>query len=121
MNEAMIALPRIVRIGAGVSCQVGDVLHSLGLSRPLLLSDAWLRDNGKAGEIESVLRAAGLSGVRTFCDTVAEPTIESIDAAIAFLRQSDHDCVIGFGGGSVIDSAKAVAVLASAGDRIDGS
>ncbi|MEZ5683661.1 MAG: iron-containing alcohol dehydrogenase [Novosphingobium sp.] len=42
---------------------------------------------------------------------IPDPTVASVEAATAFVRDGDHDCVIGLGGGSPIDTAKAVAVL----------
>jgi alcohol dehydrogenase class IV len=44
--------------------------------------------------------------------------VACVDAAVEFVKQGDHDCVIGFGGGSSIDTAKAVAVLASRGGHM---
>lgn len=105
--SAAIALPRILRIGAGASGEIGAVLQSLGLSRPLIVSDRWLCDQG---HVDRLCAALG-SEARVFADTVPDPTIVSIEAGIAFLREGDHDCVIGFGGGSPIDSAKAIAVF----------
>jgi alcohol dehydrogenase class IV len=108
---ASIALPRILRIGGGASGEIGAVLESLGLSRPLVVSDAWLHSQGHVDRLLSMLS----DGARAFCDTVSDPSIASIDAGIAFLRRGDHDCVIGFGGGSPLDSAKAIAVFSRFG------
>jgi alcohol dehydrogenase class IV len=44
---------------------------------------------------------------------VPDPTVDSVEAGCAFLREGSHDCVIGLGGGSAIDSAKVVAVKAA--------
>lgn len=63
------------------------------------------------------LEKAGIRA-RVFADTVPDPTIASIEAGLAFLGAGDHDCVVGFGGGSPMDSAKAIAVLAVHGGRI---
>jgi alcohol dehydrogenase class IV len=47
-----------------------------------------------------------------FSDVVLDPTVASVEACLAFLRAGNYDCVVGFGGGSSMDTAKAVAVLA---------
>jgi alcohol dehydrogenase class IV len=106
-----VAFPRLMRLGAGASLLLPDVLNKLGLSRPFLMTDGYLVNSGKAQPLMDALAAAGISA-RLFADTVPEPDVRSIERALADLRKADHDCVIGFGGGSPIDSAKAVAVLA---------
>lgn len=114
MSIASIALPRILRIGGGASRQLPEVLGSLGLSRPLIVTDAYLRDSGRVAELIDGLGKSGISA-RVFADTVPDPTTASIDAGTAFLLDGDHDCVVGFGGGSPLDSAKAIALLARHG------
>ncbi|WP_070152802.1 iron-containing alcohol dehydrogenase [Sphingobium phenoxybenzoativorans] len=111
-----ITLPRLMRIGAGAVRDLTEVLTSLGLSRPLIVTDRFLFDTGRAAMLQDAVAAAGLDA-RIFFDTVAEPTAASIESALAFLLEGDHDCVVGFGGGSPIDSAKAIAVLAVHGGR----
>ncbi len=107
---AQISLPRIFRIGGGASRELPQVLAMLGLSRPLIVTDAFLVGQGWVTRIEDALKAAGMAA-RVFADTVPDPTVASIDAGVAFLVGGDHDCVIGFGGGSPLDSAKAIAML----------
>ncbi len=110
MTVAQISLPRIFRIGGGASRELPQVLAMLGLSRPLIVTDGFLVGQGWVARIEDELKAAGMT-CRVFADTVPDPTIASVDAGVAFLAAGDHDCVIGFGGGSPLDSAKAIAML----------
>lgn len=114
MTVATIALPRILRVGGGASRQLPDVLGTLGLSRPLIVTDAFLRDSGRAAELTDGLAKAGIEA-RVFADTVPDPTAASIDAGVAFLHEGEHDCIVGFGGGSPLDSAKAIALLGKHG------
>lgn len=114
MTVATIALPRILRVGGGASRQLPDVLGTLGLSRPLIVTDPFLRDSGRAAELTDGLAKAGIEA-RVFADTVPDPTAASIDAGVAFLHEGEHDCVVGFGGGSPLDSAKAIALLGKHG------
>lgn len=107
---ASIALPRIMRIGAGASRQLPEVLAMLGLAQPLIVTDGYLAGQGWADRLQSDLSAAGMTS-RVFAGTVPDPTVASIDAGVAFLAAGDHDCVVGFGGGSPLDSAKAIATL----------
>ena len=48
-----------------------------------------------------------------FSDTVPDPTDTVIEAGVAELQAGNYDCLIGFGGGSPIDTAKAMAILAA--------
>ncbi len=106
-----IAMPRIMRIGAGASAELAEVLASLGLSRPLIVTDGFLMAKGWVDRLLSQLADAGIKDARVFADTVPDPTDRSILEGIEFLRAGQHDCVVGFGGGSPLDSAKAIAVF----------
>jgi len=109
-----VAFPRLLLIGGGASQELAAVMAELGLSRPFLVTDPYLWSSGKAEALLGSLSAAGRSA-RVFAETAPEPTVASIERALACLQAGDHDCVIGFGGGSPIDSAKMVAILARHG------
>lgn len=108
---AAIHLPRAMRIGGGTLAELPEVLAQFGLSRPLVLTDDWLAASGVLQRVDDILGAAGI-GLRCFTGVVPDPTVASVEAALAFLKQGEHDCVIGLGGGSPIDTAKIVAVKA---------
>lgn len=108
---AAIHLPRAMRIGGGVLAELPDILAQFGLARPLILTDGWLAGSGVLERVEGLLARAGIAA-RSFTGVVPDPTVASVEAALAILRQGDHDCVIGLGGGSPIDTAKIVAVKA---------
>lgn len=114
---ATIYLPRLVRIGCGVLTQTAEVLGQLKLSSPLIVTDAYMVSSGLASRLSEQLLAAGLSS-RIFAGVEPDPTEAVIAAAVEFLAQGSHDCVIGLGGGSPIDTAKAVALLALTGGRM---
>lgn len=114
---AAITLPRLLQIGGGASGLLAETLATLGLSRPLVVTDRFLQDSGRVEALTAGLDAAAIA-YRVFADTVPEPTTASIEAGLAFALAGDHDCVVGFGGGSPIDSAKAIAVLAVHGGRM---
>lgn len=114
-----IALPRLMRIGAGASALLPEVLGQLGLKRPFIVTDPYLAGSGRVEALVAGLRGAGLEAA-VFSDTVPDPTVASVEAALAALRSGEHDCVVGFGGGSPMDTAKAVAVLARFGGAMQG-
>ena len=110
MTAASIHLPRVLRIGAGASQQLAATLVELDLSRPLLVTDPFMVQCGYARRVEEQLEASGFEfGV--FSDCVPDPTTDSVYAALANLRGGEYDSVVGLGGGSSLDTAKAVAVL----------
>src|ERR1700739_332365 len=107
---AKIAVPRILKIGSGAFAETREVLQTLGLKNPLIVTDPFLRKRGLARMLSESLGAWGHP--RIFSDTVPDPTVSAVEAGVQFLRNGEHDCVIGLGGGSPIDTAKAIAVLA---------
>ncbi|PZU09071.1 iron-containing alcohol dehydrogenase [Sphingomonas sp.] len=109
-----IYLPRAMRIGAGTLNELPDALAQLGLRTPAILTDDFMAKSGALDRLLDVLRGAGIMP-RAFTGIVPDPTVTCVDAAVEFVKDGDHDCLIGFGGGSSIDTAKAVAVLATCG------
>lgn len=114
---ASLSLPRIMRVGRGAAAELGEVMAGLGLSRPLLVTDAFLVGTGAAERLTASLTGAGLDP-RLFSDTVPDPTTDSLTAGLKALHEHRADSVVGFGGGSPMDSAKALALLAVQGGHM---
>lgn len=106
-----LALPRTVRIGGGALEALPATLTQAGLAAPFLVTDPFMAQSGVLDRIRGALQEAGMRP-RAFTGVVPDPTVASVDAALRVLRGGTHDCVIGLGGGSPIDTAKMVAVLA---------
>ena len=115
--SAKIVLPRVLQIGAGASSEVGPILKSLGLNNPLIVTDKVMV---LLGYIESLQKSLVESEINAdvFDDTVPEPTVASIQAGVKQVRNGNYDCVIALGGGSPIDSAKAIAILGKYGGEM---
>jgi len=117
VTASSIYLPRILRIGAGVSSQLAEVLLEMGLSSPMIVSDPFMAQCGYVDKIASGLEKSNVE-FGTFTDCVADPTTDSIAAAMESWQQGDFDSVVALGGGSSIDTAKALAVLAVHGGKM---
>ncbi len=108
---ATLVSPRIMVVGGGAVAQTAELLSKLGLSRPLVVTDPFMVSSGLIRRCLDPLAAAGIIA-DVFSDTVPEPTDTVIEAGVARLSGHAYDCLIGFGGGSPIDTAKAMAILA---------
>ena len=108
---ATLVSPRLMLVGGGAVLQLADVLAKLGLRRPLVVTDPYMVSAGLVRRCLDPLEAAGIAA-EVFSDTVPEPTDTVVAAGVERLRQGTFDCLIGFGGGSPIDTAKAMAILA---------
>jgi len=104
---------RIV-FGAGMLQQVGAIASELG-RRTLVVTG---RDPSRAEKLRALLRDRGLS-VLSF-GVAGEPEITTAEQGVALARAERCDLVIGFGGGSALDAAKAIAaMLANQGELLD--
>ena len=112
-----IVLPRLMEIGAGASQQLAAVLRSLGCSRPLIVTDRMMVELGYAGRLADQLEESGIAS-RCFADTEPEPTAASIRAGVQMVRDGDFDSIVALGGGSPIDSAKAIGILGKFGGEM---
>lgn len=106
-----------MRVGGGTVREIATVLGQLGVHRPLVVTDPYMRDSGMVNAVVEPLREAGIDAA-VFGDTVSDPTDTVIAAGSEALLDGRHDGMIGFGGGSPIDTAKAMAILAANGGHI---
>ncbi|HUN41977.1 MAG TPA: iron-containing alcohol dehydrogenase [Acetobacteraceae bacterium] len=115
--NATIASPRVLVVGGGTVGQIADLLRKFGLLRPLVVSDPVMVATGLIQRVLEPLARAGIA-VTVFSDTVSDPTDSVIEAGVAALHRGKFDCLVGFGGGSPIDTAKAMAILAAGGGKM---
>ncbi|MDO6709006.1 iron-containing alcohol dehydrogenase [Photobacterium sp. 1_MG-2023] len=112
-----IVMPGLMEIGAGALDKVADMMGLLACSQPLIVTDQVMSDLGYVKRVQNSLAAQGMAcGV--FLDTEPEPTEASILPAVDQVVTGQYDCLIALGGGSAIDSAKAIGLLAQHGGKM---
>lgn len=112
-----VVLPRIMEIGAGALSKLPSIVQSLGASKPLIITDKMMVQLGYIQQVQDLLADAGL-GAHVFDETEPEPTAASIEAGVQCVLDNNYDVIIAIGGGSPIDSAKAIAILGKHGGNI---
>ena len=104
--------PRILSETGGIR-HLGRLCAELGARRVLLVTDPGLMKAGLLDGAQASLKEAGVEIV-LFSDVEADPPEAAVEAAVAHARKSAIDAVVGFGGGSSMDTAKLVALLCGA-------
>ena len=112
--STQIVLPRILQVGAGASTEAGNILNSLGCERPLIVTDKMMVQLDYVSRLQESLKGASIPS-DIFDNTVPEPTVSSIQEGVDKVRDGNYDSIIAIGGGSPIDSAKAIAILGKYG------
>ena len=102
--------PTPIRFGAGRICELGEACNSVGIKRPLFVTDRGLKDLPITASALALMESSGL-GRALFADVDMNPTGENVDAGLAVYRDGGHDGVVAFGGGSALDLGKTLAFM----------
>lgn len=103
--------PTPIRFGNGRIAELADACRTLGMRRPLLVTDRGLAALDIVATARGHLAAGGL-GEATFSGVDPNPTGANLDAGLAAYTDGGHDGVVAFGGGSALDLGKAIAFMA---------
>ncbi len=104
------SVPPVTLCGPGAVSSCGQQAQTRGLKHLFVMADSFLHQAGMTAGLTRSLAVKGIAMTLWPCP-VGEPCITDVCAAVAQLRESGCDGVIAFGGGSVLDAAKAVALL----------
>lgn len=99
-----------LKFGNGALDEIGAEVRGLGAESCLIITDRGVRETGIPDEVLRQLKAAGVKA-DVFDGVAVEPTDESINEAVAWAREQSWDSFVAIGGGSAIDTAKAVNLL----------
>jgi alcohol dehydrogenase class IV len=103
--------PTLVRFGAGRIRELPAACESLGMHRPLLVTDPGLAALPMVANAVNLCREGGLT-CAVFSDVRPNPVEQNVADGVRAFRAGGHDGVIAMGGGSGLDAAKAIALMA---------
>lgn len=103
--------------GAGVVANMGERIRRLNVKKVLLTTDPFMFLMGRADEVRKILEASGISTV-IFSDVEPDPPIELIERAGRIYMDNGCDGILGLGGGSSMDTAKAVGLRVTHGGEM---
>ena len=111
-DNVRVCVPRYMQIGKGSLNQLPEIIKILEpIKSFLIVTDKQMVEFGYVKKLQDILNKAGLKS-NVFDDTVPDPTDTVVLNGITFLEKFKNEAVIGFGGGSPIDTAKAIAAMA---------
>ncbi len=102
--------PTRMIVGPGRIAKLADACRSLGMARPLLITDPGIAALPMVVDAIGLCEEGGLS-CGLFSDVKGNPVGRNVSDGVHVFREGDHDGVIAFGGGSALDAGKAVALM----------
>ena len=113
MKEArFFRVPPVVLVGQGASGHTGREAKRLGGTKALIVTDRNLGSLGFLSRIESSLNVEKI-GYEIFDGVITEPTVDYVEDGLDIYCRGKCDFIIALGGGSPIDTAKAISIVAS--------
>lgn len=116
-KEFSFSIPQDVVVGKGSLAKLPEIAKKLGGTHGFIISGPHLNKMSIVKSCADALENAGIS-VDTYTETEGNPSVETVDKAAAAFKESGADFIIALGGGSPMDVAKAVGVVAKYGGSI---
>jgi len=117
-NISQFSFPNTIYFGAGAIDNLPQYVQDTGIKKPLLVTDAGMLDTDVFPKVEIILKDAGIS-YSVFSGVNPNPLDSDISKAVEVFKNQRCDGVIGLGGGSPLDAAKVIQVLAAHGGRVN--
>ncbi|RYM00479.1 iron-containing alcohol dehydrogenase [Sporolactobacillus sp. THM7-7] len=109
--------PKTICYGAGALEKLGDIVEDLRCSKALIITDQIMMKLGYPEQCRKILEDRSI-GCAFYAEVTSEPVDHFVTDALAIYKQERCDFLVSVGGGSCIDAAKAVAVVATNGGYI---
>lgn len=117
MNEFNFSIPQNITVGKGSVKNIKDIAIKLGGKHAMIISGPNLKKMGIVDKVAGYLKEAGID-VDDFTDIEANPSVTTVEKATEQFKSSGADFIVTLGGGSPMDVAKAVGVVAKYGGSI---
>ena len=105
-------IPATIIVGAGASNEAGAQARRLGVKSALLVTDSYMVSSGLAGRVADAIRGEDVK-VTVYADVQPDPTDLNVMEGLEMLRENRCGMVVGLGGGSPMDCAKAISVMSA--------
>jgi alcohol dehydrogenase len=103
---------------SGALKNIAEICRQNHISKPLVVTDQGIVSVGLMAKLEDALKAGDMP-YNSYADVKADPPEAVIYAALDVLKAGGNDGVIGFGGGSSMDTAKLIALMAKSGEKLE--
>jgi alcohol dehydrogenase class IV len=103
-------VPPVLIFGSGASAQVGEECRRLGVNKGLVVTDEVLLKLGVLDDIKQALKQAKVQ-FAVYSGVFTEPTVEFVQEGLKSYQENGCDFLLAVGGGSAIDTAKAISVM----------
>jgi len=111
--------PSELVVGGGAAhTELGPLLKSLKVQRPLIVTDPFMDKSGVAQGLVDALKSSGMDSVGVFSDTIPEPTTAEVERGVVVYKEGGYDGIVALGGGSPMDIAKVIGIMATNGGKI---
>lgn len=96
--------------GAGAIAHIADEVNARGFQKVFLCTDPDLLKFGVTDKVTTVLDNADIA-YEVFSQIKANPTVQNVQAGVKAFREAAADCIVAVGGGSAMDTAKAIGII----------
>jgi alcohol dehydrogenase len=117
MYDFSFSIPQNIIVGAGSLKKLGETAEKLGGKKGLIISGPHLNKIGVVDSCIEYLKSAGVAADR-FTEVEANPSVDTVEKAVERFKECGADFIVAIGGGSPMDVAKAVGVVARYGGSI---
>lgn len=117
MKDFTFKIPQNIEFGMGSLNKLPEILKGSNSNHVFLISDRGLETIGVVKKIQDIIENGGIK-CTTYLEVKPNPTISIVDEATALYKECGATSIVALGGGSPLDVAKAVGVLANHGGKI---